>query len=328
MKVVVRKMKTLLLIALISLPVVMFGQTMEEAKKAFNQGIEAFNGQDLQAAIDNFNQCIDICATLYEDEENEEAEELMYSTMEKVPGLYYNLAVQQIKNKEIEVGIENAQKAKETGDLYDDDDTYAKAVDLLANVYTILGGMKMKKQDYTGAQADFDKAIAEKSDYAKAYFYKAVVSKEQDDDAGVKDNAKKAIEFAGTDRKMSSQATSLAHKHFLKKGNDAKGSSNYNSAVDYLNSALEFEPTDGVTLTLLAASYSAMGKYDMAIETASKAVDQETDLDKKYGLYFEIASAYEKSGNTASACEYYSKVTGGAYLESAKYQMEHVLKCQ
>ena len=41
-----------------------------------------------------------------------------------------------------------------------------------------------------------------------------------------------------------------------------------------------------------------------------------------------MAFAYQAKQENDSACENYKKAMGGKYLENAKYQVEHILKCQ
>ena len=43
---------------------------------------------------------------------------------------------------------------------------------------------------------------------------------------------------------------------------------------------------------------------------------------------YELGNAYFGKGDSAGACEAYGNASTGDYAEAAKYQMEHVVKCE
>ena len=54
--------------------------------------------------------------------------------------------------------------------------------------------------------------------------------------------------------------------------------------------------------------------------------DAGTTKDAK--IYYELGNTYAGKGDNAAACDAYTKANKGDYAEAAKYQMEHVIKCQ
>jgi tetratricopeptide (TPR) repeat protein len=325
------KIKKLIFLAVMLLPVLVFAQTMEDAQEAYKAAVAADQAGNTEEAIEQFNKCIEACEYLVEEEEDEKAEELLNSVQPIVPKLYLSLGTGQIKEGESEKGLENLQKAKETAGYAGDQQTIDKVDKIIPQVYYKIGTSKYKSEDLDGAIVELDKAIAANADYVAAYYLKAFIYKKKDDDVAFKDVALSGIAAAKrtNDTKMQGKIKDLGLKHFLKKGNNAKGSAKYDDAVNYLKSALEFDEKDGTTLYLLTSTYSSKGDYSAAIETGNKAVEVETGgAEAKAKIYLVIAEAHAKKGNNSAACAAYKKASVGQYEEHAQYQIKHVLKCQ
>ena len=231
------------------------------------------------------------------------------------------MGTNQIKEEEVTKGLENLYKAKEVATSYGDTETAEKANSIIPQVHYKLGTSKFKSDDLDGAVVELDKAIAVDPDYVAAYYLKSFIYKKKRD--GI------AAAKRSNDPKMEAKIQDLGLKHFLKEGNDAKGSAKYDDAVRLLKNALEFDANDGTALYLLASTYSSKGDYTEAIEIGQKAVDAETGgAEAKAKIYLIIAEAYAKKGDNSAACEAYKKAAVGQFAEHAQYQIEHVLKCQ
>ena len=254
----------------------------------------------------------------------------MYQTLEKIPGLYINISVNALQEKDVKKGIEYAEKAKKASEEYDDTKSLEKSKDILANVYTKLGGMKIKKGEIDAAIKDLDKATSEVETYASAYLYKALAYKEKGDHDAVKANALKAMELANTpaDRRIKGQAMSLGQKYFLKLGNDAKEAKNYAEAETFLLNSLEFNSSDPIAIRLLFEVYDGLGNYDKAVEYGTRAAEITSETDLKSKIYYDLGKLHQSKDNKAAACEAYSKAQIGAYAENAKYIMDNELKCE
>lgn len=321
--------KNVLWIALIFVSTGIFAQELEDAKKLFNEGAEAVNADDLELAIQKFTEAADIANTVYEDYEDEEAENIMYMAQEQIPKLYFKLATTKLQNKEYKAGLEAAYNARETADSFGDDDTYKKASSVISKVHYQMGATKYKKSDFDGALVELDKAIEVNPDYSSPYYMKAAILKQQDKDDEFKKTCVDGIDAAkrSADSKDEAKIIKLASGHFLKKGNEAKGAAKYNEAIEYLNSAMSFDPSDGLAPYLLASVYEAQGKYDDAITAAKKSIANESDAEEKAKAYMIVGNAYFQKGDKASACDAYSKAAVGQYAEMANYKIEHEIKC-
>lgn len=322
---------TVLLIALLVLPFTIMAQTLGEAQVAYNAGITANGEGNIEEAISQFTTCIEACEYLVDEEEDETAEELMYTVQAVVPKLYYQLGTDQLKNQEIEKGLANIYKAKEVAENYGDQETIDKTKKTIPQIHYKIAASKYKAGEMENAITELDKAIAANANYGSAYYLKAVVYKKQKNDDAVSETAKLGIEAAkrANDSKTEKKIVDLGKKHFLKKGNESKGASKYDEAVNYLNKSLEFDDSDPTTLYLLAQTYNAQKKYAQAIEAGLKATESETRGDEaKAKIYMVIAEAQTAKGDTSSACATYKKAAVGQYAELANYRIQHELKCQ
>ena len=331
MRIKVKIKEVVSLIMLISAPLIISAQTLEEAQKAYNAGVTANTDGDIEEAIAQFTSCVDMCQIIFDEQEDETAENLMYQVQGYIPALYLKLGTDQVKEKQISKGLENLYKAKEVAENYGDSDTQEKAENYLTQVHYKIGASKYKSGDNAAAIAELDKALAITPDYVSAYYLKAVVYKKDDNDELFKSTSLKGIEMADAqkDEKNKEKIVKLGNGHFLKKGNEAKGASKYDEAIGYLNDALEFSSTDVTTLYLLSSTYLAKGSYGSAVETGEKAVANETgDNEAKAKIYMVIAEAQEKNGDISAACATYKKAAFGQYAELANYNIEHKLKCE
>lgn len=330
MKLEVKFKGLVLLFALIAAPFFANAQSMEEAQTAYNAGVTAKTDGDLAEAIAQFTTCVETCEYLVEDEE-EGAEDLMYQVQAYIPSLHLQLGSAQLKEKKITEGLENLYKAKETAELYGEDEAKTKAVKYITQVHYKVAGSKYKGADYETALVELDKALAMDPTYVPAYYLKTVVYKKQANDEAFKAAATKGIEVgtAKKDKKNTDKIIALAHGHFLKKGNEAKGASKLDEAIAYLNSALEFKADDVTTLYLLSSTYLEKGSYGDAVATGEKAVEAETGgAEAQAKIYMIIAEAQAKDGNNGAACASYKKAAVGQYAELANYRIEHELKCE
>ena len=74
--------------------------------------------------------------------------------------------------------------------------------------------------------------------------------------------------------------------------------------------------------------YNKQSKWDASIEAANKALEIMGEVDTKDAkVHFEMGNSYYGKGDNTAACEAYGKANKGDYAEAAKYQMEHVVKC-
>ncbi|MCU0370747.1 MAG: tetratricopeptide repeat protein, partial [Bacteroidales bacterium] len=222
--------------------------------------------------------------------------------------------------------IPNFEKSAQWADQMGETKTADASRTYLAGIYTALGNTDLKNEAFELAIEKYNKALAYKSSYYKAYYGLGLVYKKQENLPLMKEALDKVIAMAGDDAKTIGSAKDAAASAYRNAGAMAVQSKKYSEAVDYLLNSLPYNDTDPNVQYYLALAYNGLSKWDDAISAANKAIELQTE--DKSDIYFELGKSYEKKGENATSCENYKKVTAGNNVAAAKYQMETVLKCQ
>ena len=314
-----------LVVGLYSITNLGFAQDLAQAREAYNKGVELVNQDQLESAMQSFQKVVEICDIL----EDEESVETKMAATDVIPGLQLRIASKYLSEKDFGKGIPALEKTIEYSNEYMDNATKEKAEGQLTKVYLAYGSSLMKSNKYEEADKYFDKVLDVDPKNAKVYLIKGVMCKQQEKSEGVKTNLMKSIEVASAtnDRRTESSARDQGSKYFLKIALDAFNENNYNKCIENGNIALEFDPKQEDALFLLVQSYNKQSKWDEAINAGEKALVSSSDSEKKAGVYFEMANAYKQKGEVTNACENFKNAMVGPYLENAKYQIEHILKC-
>jgi tetratricopeptide (TPR) repeat protein len=302
-------------------------QDINEALDFFNQGAEANSAGNTEEAISLFQQCIEVCSEIGED-----ADHQRIKTEALMPTLYLQLGTQQINEKKYKEALGNLKTSYNLANEYNDITTAEKAGSVIPQLHYQLGGSYYKAQKYEAALGEYNAAIEFDSSYAKAYYMKGIVYKKLDDETALQNALDKAIALAEAtgEKKVVDASVKLGRSYFLSKGNKAKEAGNYESAIQYLNQTITYDAENATAYYLLAVVNNLITDYDKAIKAGTAALDFEVDdISKTAKIYYELASAYKETSQNDKACEAYQKASGNsAYAEAAKYQIEHVLKCQ
>jgi tetratricopeptide (TPR) repeat protein len=330
------KLKNLILSGLITfLSLIIFtgissGQTLIEAKEAFNEGVSAQQANELDKAIEYFNQCMDISSKLG-NEDSIEAEEMIIQIESYLPKLHYQAALDLYKSKKLDEAIEKFEETEKVADKYNDPSTSQRASKVIPQLYYQRAGNKYDNDDFEGALEDYNKAIELKPDYDKAFYMKSLAYKKLDDQEGFLESTRKAIESGekANNESVVASAKESGSKYFLMKANEAKSAEKYTEAKKYIDLAIEFDSENSVAYYLLALVSNHLSNYDNAIEAANKALTYENDVpEEKAKIYYEIANALKEKGENSKACDNYKKAAYGAYKEAAEYQIKYVLECE
>lgn len=330
MRAVLKLSYLIVLLTVVSFQVSLNAQTIAEAREAFNAGVKANEEGNFTEAINQFNNCYDICEVLIENEE-EGAQELLDNVQVALPSFYLSLASEQVKQSNLNQALENLHKAKELASYVDDNATIKKADRVIPQLHFKIGYSHFKIEEFDLCIKEMDKAIATNKNYAAAYYLKATAQKRNQDVEGFKATSLAGIKAAenSNDTKYKSKITDAALNYYLKKGVNQIEASKYDRALVNIETALEFNPNDATSLYYLLLAKYNMGKYDEALEVGNKALENETrGNEAKAKIYFTIAQVYTKKADKENACANYKKASFGQFKENAEYQMEHVLKCK
>lgn len=314
------KLKELLTLVLLSFSIIAFSQSINEAGKEFNDGINSAKAGNVEAAIESYNSCINICNIL-----GFEGDDLKSKAQSQLTSIYYKRGVSSYKKKDFTNAIKSFKKSAEIANANGDTKSANKATRLVPKVYYTKGMTQLKKKDFANSLVSLNKAIKISPKYTKAYYGKVLVFKYKDDAENLILATNKIMEVGNTGDKYVNKAKSVTHKYFLANGAEALKKMKYTSAVKNLNLSLDYGTPDADTYYYLALSYNGIKKWDDAVKSAKKAI--ELKKEGKSDIYFVLGKALEGKSENAAACYAYKKVTDGPNLEAAKYQIEHSLKC-
>lgn len=320
------KVKAVIFIFSLCMPLFLGAQSLYEMNELFNEGAKLYSEENYEGAIKAFEGCIDMGYSV----EGEEAEDLRMKAESYIPGLYYKVAVKDLKSGEYEVAIESLKKTVEVANAYGDESTANNASDQLPAVYYTLGNRYLKDNNNEEALKYYNLALEEDPNYAKVYLAMSLLYKSTDDIENLKNSIDKCIEAsnASNDRRTEDKARKLGRDYFLKLGLDESQNGDLDVAINHINVSIGFEEEQPQAYYLLASLYNKKGDYDAAIDIVNKGLQfEDQDNEKRARLYYEMAKAYQSKEDTEAACEFYKKAAYGAYTEQANYQVEHILKC-
>jgi len=316
-----KRIKFIALSIIISLSFNSIAQTLDEAGAAFNEGIQFTQGKKYTEAAAAYEKTIKICKQIGDD-----AIELELKAEQQLPITYYNMAKGLYEAKKYSDAIPVFEKAAKYADQMGETKTAGAARTYVAGIYTALGNSDLKKESYDSAIEKYNKALASKPGYYKAYYGLGLVYKKQGNLPLMKESLDKAITMAGDDAKYVGKSKDAASSAYLNEGALALQGGKYSAAIENFVLSQEYNDTEPSTYYYLAVAYNGISKFDEAIASANKALEHQTA--DKSDIYFELGKSYEKKGDASKACDYYKKVSAGNNVDAAKYQMETVLKCQ
>ncbi len=326
--------RILVTIALICVVQFISAQSIENASDLYNQaGQEATEG-NLETAIQNFEDCIAMCETLYEEEEDPNAEEIMINAkqtlselLEKLPKYYLNLSITKAKEKDYKASLEYAVKAKNAANEVNDEEIFTSASKHASKLYYSFSLSKYKSKDYDSAIDYLNKSINEDNTNFKAQLLRVVIFKETQNEESLVASTKALMAVPGADENKD-KAISLTSNYFYNAGVKAKQASDYSNAIKYIQASFEFNPENADAYYLLASIYNSQENWDKAIAAANEGLKyEESSADAKARFYYELGNSYLGKGDNANACDAYSKSALGVFTENATYQMNEVLKC-
>ena len=302
-------------------------QTATEAVDALKAGAEKSQAKDYLGAIESFKQCISIYNELGETENENRA-----TAAKQIPNMQYKYAIGLYKEKKYDESIAAFGVLKEYSETYNDAKNLKKANSTIPKLYYAKGASLLKAKDYAAALEALDKSIELDPKYPMSYLRKAQVYKDQKDEPNFKEAIDNAINAAVTKKDTKSEGTAkqLAGKFYSNAGAYAFNAEKYDEAEKYYKNLMEYKEADTDIYYQFAVIYNKQSKWDAAIEAGNKALelfgDAGTTKDAK--IYYELGNSYYGKSDNTAACDAYKKANKGDYAEAAKYQMEHVVKCQ
>jgi len=315
------KVRLILSVLFLSISVLVFSQTMNEAGQAFNDGLQKAKAKDYSAAIESYRQCVETCKSV-----GTEGDDLKGKAEAQIPIAYYNQGKAQYKAKQLDDAISSFESAINTAKTINDDSRILNSEKSLAKVYYLKGSGNYKLKKYDDAIAMFEKALEYDETYLRANYGKSLDYRKQNNADAYKAEVDYLVENGKEGNKTVAKAKSTAIKFFANtQAGKAIQAGNFKKAIDMMEIGLSYGECNAQAYFFGAVAYNNLSQWQNAIEFCTKAIAKEKK--SKSNIYFELGRAYEGAGNKSKACSSYKNVNDGPNVASAKYKIETELKC-
>jgi len=299
------------LVALGLAAVVASAQSLNEAKEAFNSGVEAMETNKTEAlakfqnALEIANQCT----------EEEDAAEFIGTCKTAITGAMVSIAKEQINEAAYDEALATLSQVKATAADFGQDEVIAEADNLIPNVYMRKGSTLLKNKDFAGAADAFKSVVAVKPEDGQAYLLLGQALMQ----SGAMDEAIEALTKAnelgeGNAAKLLSTAYLKEGQALLKAGKNLDAVAALEKSNSYVESANAYK--------LIASAYTKAGKSAKSIEAYKKYLEVSPNAKDAADIMFTIAATAQKAGDKATAKEYYGKLSGTKYAEQAAAQLK------
>ncbi|MEX0684916.1 MAG: tetratricopeptide repeat protein [Balneolales bacterium] len=300
-------------------------QTREDVVNKFNEGFELVQaGEDL-AAIEVFEETIQMAEAL-----GSEGDDIKARVEGQIPQLYFRYAANHYRAGNVDEAIEAFRETVENAEKYGDENTKARAEGNMPRLYLSKGNQLYRNENFNGALEAYNNALELNSNYPQAVYQKGLVYRQLNDIDNALSQFDQAIDMAlnAGNTNLVDQASSSARDYLIYQGVNRIEDENFNSAVELLQRALTYDDQSSEAYYRLAVAHNNLGNWDQAIANGTRAVEYETDgRTDQAKIWFEIGIAYKNQENEPQACEAFTNAAYGSFQASAEHELEFELDC-
>ncbi|MBN1951209.1 MAG: tetratricopeptide repeat protein [Bacteroidales bacterium] len=310
-------------------------QDIDDAKNLAREGKTALDAEQFDVAALKMEESIDILEDLWEEEEDEEAEAMMKKLKQMMPNIYLKAGLALATQGELDEAIKTLEKCNSSASSMNMTDVLSKSQGLMSKIYLSIAGDQYTNATADESNTDMDllnkslenssKAIEMDPASIDAYRLKVGILLITEDGAALAETVR-ALQTVNGKTAEKNEISLMASTYFYNEGLKAKQSTNYEAAIEKLNLCIEFDKQNTDAYYLLTFIFNAQSEWEKAIAIANEGLLYEKP-DKQDRLYFELGTAYYKTGDKSAACDAYSKVVSGKFSDRAKYEMKEVVKC-
>ena len=323
MKTMLRKVLPLVVLLAISLGV--SAQTKKDAVDAYNNGATLMKN-DPKAALESLYKAIEISEQL-----GEEGMETKSLAEKIIPTVHYSYAMTLYKAKDQNGTLEQLEKAEETAVKYGDASTQSKVEKTIPKFYYAVGVTNYKEKAFEKAIEYYKKALKITPNFPDALLGIALSYEGLNNFDEMLNYLQQTLDVANktNNKDKADDAKRKANAYLLTNAQAMEKENKFAEANELYKKYLTFDEKDANIYYVLSVNYNKLEQYDSAIEAANKAIEYNTGTDSdKAGYYYQLATAFEKKGDSAAACDAYKKAAYGQFQAAAEYQIKEVLKCQ
>jgi tetratricopeptide (TPR) repeat protein len=312
---------TCLLLALV--PIFAAGQTLNEAKEAYNQGAALF-GTDKAGAIAQFEKSLDICKTVGAD-----ADSTRMKIEAILPGLYFDLANNDYKEKKFAESLPKFEKAKAIAETYNDGKTKQKCVKAMSAANFNLGNNSFKANDIDNALKYYEASVSYDPQYVKGWYMTGQAYIKKDNLEKALPAMDKTIELAVTtgDTATENKANSIVCDYLYKKAMTAFTKNDLSGSMGMLDKYLEYDTKNSEVYYVKALIFNKQSKWADAVKAGNNAINNLKIEANAPKIYIELGNAYTGLKQNGEACAAYKKASVGPTAAFAKQQITK-LACQ
>lgn len=306
-----KRIGKLLIMALLSAGILSnaYAQDMSEATEIYNNAATALNEDKAADALAGFQKALSLAEAA-----GEAGAQMVTDCKGIIPKILIKIGKDAAVAKDFDGAATNLRDAIAKATEYGDAATANEAKETLALIYITEGNALLNEKKFAEAIAEYEKALAEDSENGMAYLRIGMCQNQ----LGKFDESIASLEKAATFGQEANAKKQLAGV-YLKKANGALRAKDNATALEAALKSLEYGANPNAYKIGGTAAMS-LKKYDQAIELFSKA---KADASTNYNL----ARAYEATGNNAKACEHYKLIVNDAKLgEYAKSKVSTLCK--
>ena len=285
-------------------------QDFKKAVETFNAGATTLEANKTEA-LAQFRAAMAEAALC----EGEEAAELVAKCKEIIPGTLMSIAKEQINEANYDSALATLAEVKTVAAEYEATEVAAEAAELIPNVYLRKGSTLLKAKDFAGAAGALKELTAIDPENGQAQLLLGQALLQSGDMEGAVAALTKANELG------EAQAPKLLSTTYLKKGQALLKAGKTAEAIDSLEKSNSYVESANAYM-LIASAQTKAGKSAQAIESYKKYLELSPNAKNAADIMFTIAATAQKSGDKATAKEYYQKLAGTKYAAQAEAQLK------
>ena len=276
----------------------MSAQSMADATETAKLANESLSAGEYQTALEGFKEALKMAEACGED-----GLELVATCKDIIPKTLNAIAKDLLKDKNYDEALAKFAETVSVAREYGDDETAAKAEELIPQVYMQKGGSMLNAKDFAGAAEAYKKAVELDPDngIARLRLGMALDGADRDDEAV---EAYKAAAAAGQEKNANAQLGKL----YLRRSVAGLKAKKYADAVKDAVTSHEYV-ANPQALQVAGQASQLSGKNADAIKYFEQYLEAAPNAKNAGQIAYTVGALYQQAKNNAKAKEYFSKAT-------------------
>ncbi|MDZ7756876.1 tetratricopeptide repeat protein [Rhodohalobacter sp.] len=330
----------LILILAAAFSVTLFAVEQTNAQDARGEAIQLYNQAQELAGSGDFTNSIALYRDALEISQANDLNDITELIVERIPRVASSRASDAYRGYQSERTVESVnnalsafQEAKEVAEEFGNAEVRQQAEGALPQLYYIRSVLHFRAENYENALADLDTAIEMNSNYALAYYQKALVTKNQlpsevDTWLGLYDEAIEVARRVNDERALQNSLNS-AREELIYRAVNLSEDRQFDRALNLLQKVEQYDPQSEDAEYRMAEIYNKRGQWNQALQHATRALEYESGgVDDKAKIYYELGTAYKGQGQKENACDAFENARYGDFTEPANHELQFELKCE